>query len=291
MAWESFKIYDTYIQDLTTGNYTIGDVHLADYNVYIGRGKGGLWEEILVPDSEDYTEKIMGRDGELFFGTSFKARKIKIECFVDGIDENTRRYLQQILTMRTPKKISRDDYDYKYIWAKTDGQINFQLVKQGGLYKGFIELNLIAYDPFYYSFYNSLEEYKYDNPNLFYDAGFLHVELMPPTTLNNITGNKTFQLYNGGNYNSKMIITITGTGENIVITNISTEQQCTISAINGQTIIIDGIKGMVTSADVLYNNAFDGDFLELKPQFNNLMIQGTNLNLSQVSFSYRFTYL
>jgi len=273
--------------------FTLDDVYLPDKKVYIGKVDSGFWEDIFIPDNEHYTESVLGMDGAYYFGQVLKERKIPpIPCFFEKIDGNEKRDLQKFLYFKKPKKLSFDNKPYKYIWVVSYGLTNLNYVYDGYYYGGYFELNLVAYDPYFYSFFSSLDEYNYDNPDLYYDSGLLYAEEMPSVLLTNIIKNQSFQLYNAGNANSKTIVTISGTGNNIVLSNLNTGQSFKIVSLNNELIKIDGIKGQITDGTILKSSKHEGNFIELVEGFNNLTLSGdTGFNISSISFSYRHTYL
>jgi len=299
MSWESFSVYDK------NGN----KIYLGDYGLYIGKTDSGLWKEIFLPDTEDYTDKVTGMDGEYFFGSSLKPREITVPVFAIDISETHRRELQRILFSKAPVKLEFDRRPYQYIFAKKTREIDMDYLYKGDYYDCLVELRYTAYDPLFYSHYKSTYIPKRGDADppptpeetFMYDAGIPYIDsdLWRPSLFNSdgiseiLTNDGEFQLYNGGNYFSKCIITIQGSGRNIVITNTTTNQSFKISKIDNEVLVIDGLRGIVISGagNTLRTEVFDGDFIVIESGLNDMVMTGENLNLTKLSFEYRYTYL
>jgi predicted phage tail component-like protein len=272
--------------------FWLDDIYLPDKKVYIGSTNGGLQKEEFLPPLEYYTDTVTGMHGRFNFGQVYKERKITIPCYVDHITRNEKYELQRIFTFSQPKKLIFDDEPFKYIHVLPDGQIDWERVWYKSDASGLLELQFVADDPRYYSYYTTLDEYdEYNDIHSIYSNTDLLPSDIPNCVLNNITNTTEFSLFNHGNCEAQLITTIDGSGSNISITNTTTGQNFIISSLNSQEIVIDGIRGKVTIADTLATNYFDGDFIELNSGMNNLKIDGTDLNLNKVSFLYRHTYI
>lgn len=281
MPWKSFTLIDS------QGN----EVWLGDKKLFIGKNGNSLWQGELISDSEDYIENVTGMHGQYYFDKVYKERKISIQCFINEITENEKLELQRILNFRQPRKLIFDRLPYRYIWVLPDGRNNLEEIYYGDYYSGFVEINFIAYDPRYYSYYTSLDNEDYYDLRSIYSNTDLLPSDVPSPIIENITTVQTFKIYNHGNIESQPIITLNGFGTNITLTNTSNNQSFTISSMNNQEIIVDCQKGMITSGGILATSLFDGDFIELESGMNNFSITGNSLNLTSMSFNYRHTYI
>lgn len=299
---ESFTIIGRNFYD-SVSKTTIVDVNLADYGVYLGQQSSGLWKDILIPANENYIDKVHGQNGAYYFGSVYSERKLSLPCYVENICENTLRDIQEILSIHIPMKLIIDEHPYRYIEVVSDGQIDFDSIRING-YSGVFVVNFIAYAPFWKSFYTSLDyelhsEYIYDYRSIFDNLSILPRDV-PSCIFANLVTNSYFPLFNHGNTDAKLLIGLTGTGTNIIVTNSSSNESFVISSMNNENILIDGERALISNASIttgivgtetaLKSSLFTGKFITLKPKLNNFSIVGDSLNLS-VQFLYRHTYL
>ena len=80
--------------------------------------KGDRYDEALVPDLEDKTIEVPGRDGSYFFGTSYKNKDISISIAFDSLTENQFRQLRKVLAIKKPCQLIFDERPYKVYMAK-----------------------------------------------------------------------------------------------------------------------------------------------------------------------------
>jgi hypothetical protein len=295
----SFTILGRNFYDMDLGK-TITDVYLGDYGVYFGQQGGGLWKDILLNKSRHKTEQIDNMPGLLFQGMTPTERKIQWPLYCENITESQLRDIQEILMVDTPLRFVTDQAPYKYIYAVVDDQIDFNYIRANN-YSGTFVLSLAAYDPYWYSFYTSLEEMdlEYDDTRLYYDSGLLYSEAMTNATpvITQTTG--SFQLYNAGNAYANIKIRLTNNGastlSNIVLTNTTNNESFTISSLAaGSSVIVHGYKGLILNVaeTSLLTSIFTGKFIRLKPKYNafTVSLSGSGVNLA-FSFDYKHTYL
>ncbi len=309
---DSFTLYDRNFFDMDKMQM-IKDVNLADYGVYIGREVGGLWQETLISNTKHYTQEIQGLDGQIFNGMNFTERRIQISAYVENANENKIRDIQEILTITKPLKLQLHRKPYRYIYVVSDGQVDFNYIWHHHklaygyeeVYTGLFTLQYVAYNPYYESFFTSLDvanfEYDSDNPQFYYDSGILDYETdVFPSTISINSNSKVFQLYNGGNASAKSVIKIKNNGissiDNLVFTNTSSSETFTVTTINaGEIILIDGIKGRITDfpETKLMTSRFKGDFMKIQPKINTLNFSTTDTAVIdlEINFEYRYTYL
>jgi hypothetical protein len=294
----SFTIHGRNFYDMTTAT-VVENVYLGDYGVYLGQQGGGLWKDIFINNNRHYTEEVYGMPGSYYFGQVQTERRLQWPCYVNSITEEQLRDIQEILMVETPLRFQDEIRPYRYIYAVVDGQIDFDYIRANN-YSGTFLLKLVAYDPFYYSFYTSLEEanLEYDLAQLYYDSGFLYSEESVSCTPTITSTSETFQLFNAGNTFANTKITMTNNGAtpltNIVLTNTNTSESFTISTLTvGGSVVIDGVRGMIfnLAESALLSSLFTGKFIRLKSNYNNFTItlSGSGVNLSLI-FDYRHTY-
>jgi phage-related protein len=264
------------------------------YGVGIGKVDGnGFWVEDFIPPNEDISQSVVGKDGAYFYKKVLKPREREIPCYIDGLTETQKNTLQQALYIKTPQKLSFNDVDpiYKYINIVSNGLSEWNVIQYSdGLYRGYFNYKVIAYDPVWYSTTPLVGALKY-NTGLTYNSGLKYNDYNNPNYQNNITTTRNFTLANNGSYNAKMKVILIGNGTNISITNNTTGKSFTISSMNSEQVVIDGLKGQINDGgSILKTSIFSGYFIEVVPGNNSMSITGTGLNLS-AKFDYLYTYI
>lgn len=121
-----------------------------------------------------------------------------------------------------------------------------------------------------------------------------------PTTLPIVFGSTFINegtITNGGNFGTFPVITITGSGENPTITNVTTNQSLTINVtlVEGDELIIDCENGTVTlnGDDALAYLSSSSQFLQLASGDNTIQVTDDSedsLDID-VEFSYRYAWI
>lgn len=289
---------------------TLNNIHFGNtFNVWKGSDSTGLFSEQFMPENEVQSESVLGQNGAYFFNQIYKPRVFNIPLFGEHLTKDMIKKLQQTLSFNTPKKLIYDTSPHKFIWVNINGEIDWRYVwtqdkYYNDLYNVLFELPLIALDPFYYSYYTSLDNYDYYNDihSVFaQEAMDFGNKGIPSNIITNITSGTNFDIYNHGNMEAQLIIGLKGSGKNINIINNNTSKQCIISNMVNEGILINGQKGQITDGEIvngqiinvhsLKTGLFDGDFIELQSGYNNFSITGTDLDLQSVSFLFRHTYI
>lgn len=251
--------------------FTFAGIHSSKYGLYAVTD-GTSYSMPLFADFMDKTESVDGFDGVYYFGTDYSSKPRRVNCVVDYIDENTLRSIQNWLNPKRIGKLTFDEAPYKYYIAKVTQKPDFTFYPQsdsddGHLYVGTFIIEFTAFDPFAYSYVNSVDSYTYyeESQGLWYhDSGILYEEETPSSTIENITGTTNILLYNGGNQRAKPIITIIGSADDITVLNQTTKQQFTLTGLSNVTIIVDCQKGHVKVSDVLASSYHEGGFIEIE---------------------------
>ncbi len=289
------------IPSLTLINKNNVTKHLADYGVYIGSQNSGLNSGLrsttFLPESNTSLLTVPRKDGAYFFYKNLEPRKISYEMFFQEKTEAELNEIKRIFYCAEPHKLIDDFFPYKFIWVISDNsEVSLDYVWDGFVYSGFIKVDYLAYDPKYYSVFTAgdLLGYLEDHPTypiLYYDSGLPYLEDVPDVSFANVTSNGTVNIYNGGNYKAVPTLKLVGSGTNISITNVTNGENCMISSMASETIYIDGVRGQVRNATVLKTNLFSGSFIALEPGDNTITIVANSINLSQLVFDYRYTYI
>ena len=288
MSWESFSI---------------GGIHLSDFNIYIASTKSGLPNEVFMPSKEIYTSSVAFQTGEYYWGQKLNGYEFTLPCIAHEVTEGQKNQIQQLFNFDKPKPLILDRRNYRYInvvvsdkidWNYIWSQLRYNLYSMD-IFNGIFELPLYTPDPIWRSLFDSTDVLGYlediDNyPTLYYDLNMPYLEDIPNATQTITQSPTNLQLFNGGNIYSLCEIILIGSGTNIVITNTTTNQSCTINNMNNETIIIDGNKGQIHNNISLKTSKFSGNFIKINPNYNDITITGSNLNLT-ITFKYKYCYL
>ena len=291
MACESFKLVDK----------NDNEISLADYGLYIGSIGGGIPNENFLPDQENIVvDGIINLDGAIFQSQKLKPRPLNIPVFFEDKTEYEINQIKQKFYCKTSKKLIWDRHPYKYIWIVNNGKIDLNYIwRAEDKFDGFFEIPYIAYDPLYYSLFDSstLPAYLEDvlsNPNyaqLFYDAGFPYLEDLEAYKYVGVVVDGSLTLNNRGNYESKLLIKLVGDCTDLTITNTTTGKSFDIASMTSETLYIDGVRGQIRDETSLQTDSFDGDFIKLEAGENIITLTSTAINLSELEFIYKYTYL
>lgn len=275
-------------------------VYLGDYGVYIGSTDRGLNVDSFIPGVENnVVTDVSHMNGGYFFNQKLQPRELVIKCYVENATQYEANQIAQILYCSTPHEIIFDTSPHKFIWAVSNDDVDFNNIYYGDSYSGLFEVSYIAYEPLFYSVFTSLNINSYLNDNINTDKfldinnGLPYTEDITPASFANVSGSSTFTLYNGGNYRTKMTITMDGSLTNATFTNNQNGLNFTISSISSEEIVVDGVRGQVRDDSGLRSSIFsdDGDFITLEPGVNDITVIGDSIELTSISFDYRYAYL
>ncbi len=286
MSWLSLSLIDK------KGNKK----YFGDYGLYLGQPDGGLPNINLTPSSETVLEQVARRDGAYFFNKRLEPRRLVYQLFFQEKTEHELNQIKSLFYCKEPHQLISDYHPYKYIYVVSgDSEVNVDYIWDGWRYSGFVSVEYTAYDPKFYSVFTSgsllgyLEDFP-DYPILYYDSGLPYIEDVPIVSFT-VTEDGSVNIPNGGNYEADMNIKLVGSATNLIITNTTNDKSFTISSMSLETLYVDGIRGQVRNDTELKTNLFNGDFIKLESGDNIITITADSMNLTEVSFEYRYTYI
>jgi len=245
--------------------FTFCDIHSSKYKIYYVSD----YSLPFSPDFTDITDPIEGHHGSYYYGTNINDYKRTLNLFIDGATENEIRSIQRWLKPDKIGKLIFDESPYKYIMVKIASKITLpfvpSIINGTNIYNGIFTIEVVAYDPYYYSLNNSIDAFNFEStPPWYYSSGILWSNMMPSVSILNFTSNKNIILYNGGNEFSKVNVQITGTWDSLTIANSTTGQTFTLSdnAISA-TFTVDANLGQVKIGNLLATLYHTGGFIEL----------------------------
>lgn len=269
-----------------SGGGNIGGVSFASLGLLLTKA-----DIPLLPTTRQIEEEIPGRDGSIDLETRYGARPIELTFEFTETEEiayqnnlskvagafNALKGEQILVLERNPGKQWR---------VKYNGSISIEKLAQIGTFT----VPLKAFNPFAESYNKADEPLKLGEG---FTLGMGYKLTDNSSTTYSVTSNlTTLTVPHFGNHAAKPIITITGTGSNLTITNDSTEEGFTWSGTlsANDTLVVDCDKMSIKKNG---NNAFanfSGDYITLGEGDNSITVTATSPNLT-VDFDYRHTYL
>lgn len=244
--------------------FTFRNIHSSTFNI-TALSEGKTYKKPLFANFEDDINTVNGMNGIYYNGTNYKVKTRLVHCYIDKIDENDWRDIQEWLSPTNIGKLTFDEAPYKYYFAKVTEIPEFDYrPNRYGLYSGYITIAFTAFQPFAYSYHNSLDEFTYDNESWYYDSGILYAEDTPIPIIENITSSQTIYLYNGGNQRTKPIVKIEGEWDELTIKNMTTNQLFKLKAMGNVKIEVDSQKGQVRMNNTLASSYHEGGYIELQ---------------------------
>ena len=169
-------LYDNYGSVIANGvnyewrgdflGFTIGNIHSSELGI-VRVSDGSRYKEDYIPNFNDVTATVPGKDGAYYFGSNYTQRTFTIKFAFDNLTDSQLKKLRQILGKKEPQDLIFDETPYKVYTVKANGQPNLSYVgfddEENRIYKGEGEINFIAYYPFAQSRFKYLDDYTLEN--------------------------------------------------------------------------------------------------------------------------------
>jgi predicted phage tail component-like protein len=237
----------------------------------------------MLPEVENVTLSIPGRHGLYYLDSRFNARTFEIPCGI--IQQKTWGDLQHIVRRLAsffvdpygkPRAIKlKFDYEPdKFYIVRYSGSLSIERLIRLGRFT----LSLTAYDPF--------AKFVVPSDEIIMDSD---VPILSDITLDavytfQVRTPQTIQVINDGNIAVRPTIFINGITSRLSIQNTDTNQSFYINNIN-QPVEVNGENYTVKIGGVSSLSALKGDFIELLPGVNNIMVDPSG---STVQLTFRF---
>ena len=150
--------------------FSFGGVHSSELGI-VRVSDGSRFEENLLPNFQDKTATVSGKDGIYYFGSDNQQKEITLSFAFDHLTEEQLRRLKQVFSTKKPQRFILDEKPYKYYLMKVAQSAIiqhhcFDLDEGTRIYKGEGTLNLVAYYPYARSVHKFLNEFNEgDNSN------------------------------------------------------------------------------------------------------------------------------
>lgn len=202
--------------------FTFNGQHSSNFNIY-SVSDGSRYQSDLIPSPNDYSEKIPGGVGEVYFGTDLDSKEFPLSIAYDNLTERQIRAMRQWLAPEVVGELIFDEHPYKVYIAKVTNSPNLSFIcfdetdaaaaTTKRIYKGEGEINFICYNPLAktptgkqtlekYSDYENVDEWKETSGLLSTDS-----ELETYNTFGAIGDSQQgFKLYNPGDKETDFIL-------------------------------------------------------------------------------------
>lgn len=147
--------------------FSFGGVHSSELGI-VRISDGSRFEESLLPNFQDKTATVSGKDGIYYFGSDNQQKEIALSFAFDHLTEEQLRRLKQVFSTKKPQQFISDEKPYKYYMVKVAQSaiiqhLCFDLDEGTRIYKGEGTLNLVAYYPYARSVHKFLNEFNEGN--------------------------------------------------------------------------------------------------------------------------------
>ena len=151
--------------------FSFGGVHSSELGI-VRISDGSRFEESLLPNFQDKTATVSGKDGIYYFGSDNQQKEIALSFAFDHLTEEQLRRLKQVFSTKKPQQFISDEKPYKYYMVKVAQSaiiqhLCFDLDEGTRIYKGEGTLNLTADYPYARSVHKFLNEFNAGSNNDF----------------------------------------------------------------------------------------------------------------------------
>ena len=185
-------IFNTSSKDYEFIGFTFNGHHSSEYG--LTSVVSGFKQDSLFSNFEDRTMEVPGRDGAYYFGTRVGTKSLPITLAFDNLTSANKKSILKWLDPKTVGKLTFDEAPYKYYYVKIAGPPTFSFVPfensialgKQHIFKGTLEFEFLALDPYGYSDYAIISQVPIwngsvltnysdypENTTYFYDASHL----------------------------------------------------------------------------------------------------------------------
>lgn len=239
----------------------------------------------VLPDTEENTLRIPGRDGVLDFGFDYGARTLGLTFEITSSAADYPATVASLARLfnsrRTPLVLEFADFPDKKYRCTYAGSLAL-----GATGSRLIDVNLRMNDPWPTSAQDTeLHEY---GEGLTFGDGYFYTDHSFAVT----ASGQSFTVNNGGTYEVGPLIRVTGAWTNLSLTDGESTITLTGSAVAGDVIEIDcaGDAQTVTKNGANAYAMSNGVFPLLQPGDTEFTVTGTGINVT-IAFVYRYKYL
>lgn len=105
--------------------FTLGNIHSSELGL-VRVSEGGRYNEDLLPPLQDKKGQVSGRDGEVYFGSQYMTKPIKVPVAFDNMSEKSFADLRRLISSKTPQFLWFDETPYKQWLVKSAAAQSFK---------------------------------------------------------------------------------------------------------------------------------------------------------------------
>lgn len=161
--------------------FTFGGIHSSELGL-VRVSDGSRYNEDLLPPLQDKKAQVAGRDGEVYFGSQYGSKPIKVPVAFDNMNEKSFSKLRRLLSNKTPQLLWFDEKPYKQWLVKSANIHSFKWLcfdefrngEKERIYKGEGTIEFICFNSYATSRIKYLDETikeydDYKNPKEYFD--------------------------------------------------------------------------------------------------------------------------
>lgn len=107
--------------------FTLGNIHSSELGL-VRVSDGSRYNEDLLPPLQDKKGQVAGRDGEVYFGSQYGSKPLKVPVAFDNMREEDFSKLRRLLSIKTPQVLWFDENPYKQWLVKSANIQSFKWV-------------------------------------------------------------------------------------------------------------------------------------------------------------------
>lgn len=162
-------IFNTSAKDFEFLGFYMNGHHSSEYGLTVV-APSSFNQENLFAEFEDKIVNVNGKEGAYYFGTKYKTKTLNLSLAFDNMTSANKRAITSWLNPKIVSKLFLDESPYKYYWVKVAAPPVFSFIPfeetavvnltttKTHIFKGTIDVQLIATDPFAYSDYALLSD-------------------------------------------------------------------------------------------------------------------------------------
>lgn len=107
--------------------FSFDGIHSSELGI-VRTSEGSRYNDNLLPNIQDSTVEVPGKDGMYYFGSSFKQREFNISIAFDSLTEDKLRRLKSVFSTKDIKPLIFDEAPYKKYYVKLNTQPTFSYI-------------------------------------------------------------------------------------------------------------------------------------------------------------------
>lgn len=287
--------------------FTYKNYHTSQFGLK-SASDGSRYSRDLLPSSDEYTTDVIGGDGTYFFGSKLTNRTFNFNLVFDTLTEQELRELGRWLYndgLISPLILDETPYIQYYVKLQNRPQIKFVPFEDdygARVYKGELNVEFVAYDPYGYAPYKWLSSYTDANIGEWSAAS----RLLTSNTKNgaayyDVYAANKIPLYNPGDVATDFILTMSLNANKILIITLTNIGDFTLNFSSNTVasqVKVDTKKRLITKSTdswatytVENDKLSDGDFFKIPVSIETISpiyIGITNVTAASIIYSYKF---